>query len=159
MNLPRLFLVALAVLVAAGLLSCAPCRSVEARALDFACAPNAFTGEIHLDSGAVFESFLGDRCLPDATPEEILEIVAVAAVDFQRDAVLVSSGLRSGLGRCVATRKADSVAVCSDGLRIIFDDTLADIDEAACSGTWTVAVVLPRTELRAALQAHEDVAL
>ncbi|MDP2339442.1 MAG: hypothetical protein Q8O67_00680 [Deltaproteobacteria bacterium] len=137
-----------AVLVAA-VASCTPCRRVETTPIEIDCDANAdFVGELHLDTAASYRSFLNDRCLPEGREAEIDALVD--AVDFTVDAVFVARNLRQGASRCIEERAADSVDVCDDGLRVVFRDEESG-DATGCAGHWTVAFVLPRGELRAAI--------
>lgn len=147
------FAVAVVVAAVVGVVGCDDCRAVETRALDLDCQGVAFRGEIHLDTADTWRSFLRDRCIPTAEAARIDALVA--EVDFAVDAVVVASGARLSTTRCLQTREAESVDACVDGLRIVFDDV--EIGPEDCDGTnWTVALLVPRGELRAALAANED---
>lgn len=140
-------LLVLAVLPVVGA-ACLPCHPVTTTPIALDCdAGAAFTGELHFDSAASFRSFLNDRCLLESSNEAIEAIVA--DVDFGVDAVFVARGPRDSAGRCITERGAESVNVCDDGLRVVFDDV--ESSDAACGGSWTVAFKLPRDEMRAAL--------
>ena len=145
-------LLALAAVVVVGALapSCGPaCREIETRALSVSCDANAqFRGELHLDSRALYDTFLRDQCTPQAPNAEIED--AVSAVDFDSEAVFVASRPRDDNGvRCIASREVERVEVCEDGLRVTFLDDITD--EPACPGRWTVAFALSRTDLRSAI--------
>ena len=143
--------VAVVVNVAAG---CDDCRAVEPRSLDFECDGAAsFRGELHLDSAGTWRAFLSDSCLPTAVDARIDELVA--AVDFNVDAVFVARGARLSTTRCLVAREAESIAACTDGLRIIFDDEEIGPDNCP-GGDWTVALLVPRADVRSALAANED---
>jgi hypothetical protein len=136
----------------AGAAACLDCRPVETRDLAIECSPIAsFRGELHFDSPDTWRSFLTDRCLFDATDAEI--DAAVAAVDFSTEAVFIARGARAGVSRCLVARGVESVDVCGDGLRVIFEDD--ESGDQACPGDWTVTFAIPRDELRAALDADD----
>ncbi len=137
------------VIVVAFAVGCDNCRRIETRALDFECAATAsFRGELHLDSEATWRSFLTDRCLPDAAAAEI--DAHVKSVDFDVDAVVAARGERLSNGRCIARRAPESVDVCSEGLRVIFDDVETSVETCVAS-SWTVILVVARSDLRDAI--------
>jgi len=143
----------LAAAVVGAIASCTPCRRVETTPIELDCSANAeFVGELHLDTAASWRSFLTDRCLPEGRDAEIDALVD--DVDFTVDAVFVARNLRQGASRCIEARAADSVDVCDEGLRVIFRDD--ESGDATCAGHWTVAFVLPRGELRAAVDDDDD---
>jgi hypothetical protein len=126
------------------------CREIETKPIDLSCADNApFSGDLHFDGAGVYESFLADRCIPEASSDEILE--RVGAVDFSKNAVFVSVGdrLDPGAGRCLENRKAERVQVCESGLRVTFGDTVQE--GGPCAGRYTVAFSLSRDDMRAAV--------
>jgi hypothetical protein len=127
-------------------MGCLSCRTVAAKPLAVECAPSSsFRGELHFTDADAFRSFLTDRCLLSADAAAGV----VDDVDFGVDGVFVARGPRAAPGRCVEHRVVDDVSVCVDGLRVAFAD---DVTGATpCVGDWTVAVALPRAELRAAL--------
>ena len=128
---------------------CAPCRRIETTPVEINCGEDVdFEGEIHLDTAASWRSFLTDRCLRDGREAEIDALVG--GVDFTTSAVFVARGLRQGQSRCIEVREAESVDVCDDGLRVVFRDE--ESGQVNCAGHWTVAFVLPREELRAAIE-------
>ena len=145
------FVAALVVLAGAlaPLASCGPaCREIETRPIALACETNsAFKGELHLDSAAVYESFLRDQCLP--TAEETTLSDRVQDVDFDKDAVFVASRLRFETQRCIEERAVERVEVCEDGLRVTFVDETST--RTVCPGLWTVAFSLSRDDLRTAI--------
>lgn len=128
--------------------ACLECRTVDATPLPAVVCDGAdFEGELHFDAAATFRSFLRDRCMTQASDDTLDAITN--SVDFNTRAAFVAVGSRAGVGRCVQARAAGSVEACEEGLRIVFDDvTTAD---PVCAGVWTVALSLPRGELRAAL--------
>ncbi len=133
--------------------ACQPCRAVDAKPIDLECAAaSTFIGELHFTDPATFRSFLTDRCLGAGSADAADAIVG--SVDFASDAVVVARGARAGAARCIERRSVDGVASCTDGLRVVFDDQVSN--EPACGGTWTVALSLPRSELRAALGEDAD---
>ena len=135
--------------VAVASIACTPCHTVETTPLAVECEQGAnFTGELHFDSAATFRSFLSDRCLPTSGSEAVDDVVN--SVDFTTEAVVVARGARAGTGRCIEERGTESVDVCEDGLRVVFDDVESG-DVNSCGGQWTVAFSLPRSELRTAL--------
>jgi hypothetical protein len=136
------------VVLALGTSACRPCRSVEFRALPLTCAPTTPAQELHFDREAPFRTFLTDVCGPGAQPEQIDAIVE--QVDFGTEAVFVAIGARLAGQRCVRERAAEEVSACDNGLRVVFADSV-DSDPQVCGGIWTVAVVLHRDDLRAAL--------
>jgi hypothetical protein len=70
-------------------------------------------------------------------------------VDFATEAVFVAVNLRGEVGRCLVERELDGVQVCTEGLKLGFiDEATTDV---TCGGVWTVAFVLDRGDLRAAL--------
>ncbi|MBM4281869.1 MAG: hypothetical protein FJ137_14310 [Deltaproteobacteria bacterium] len=125
---------------------CLSCRTVVAKPLAVECAASStYRGELHFSDADAFRSFLTDRCLlPVDAADEV-----VAAVDFGVDGVFVARGPRFAPGRCVEARAVDEVYVCVGGLRVAFADDVTST--TPCLGDWTVAVALPRAELRAAL--------
>jgi hypothetical protein len=133
------------------LIGCQSCRPLAVRPLALACSSSStFLGELHFTDADSFRSFLIDRCLGAANAERVVEADAVvAAVDFGVDAVIVARGGRAGVGRCVEERAVVEASVCDDGVRIAFDDTVTNANP--CPGNWTVALVLPRDELRSAV--------
>lgn len=132
-----------------------PCRQVTTTPVELECEPGAvFTGELHLDDAAVFESFLALECIPSASPDQVAAIVG--SVDFLQDVVFVAVGTRAMQSRCIESRAAASVSACDDGLRVAFNDHLTG--EPACVGLWTVAFALAREDMRAALGTDEPVA-
>jgi len=143
----RVFAV-LSLLSATLAVGCFDCRPIETRALALECSGAAtFRGELHLDSPDTFRSFLSDRCLTDATATEIDAVVA--SVDFTTEAVFVARGARGSIARCLESRAAESVDVCGDGLKVVFEDEESGDD--VCPGDWTVAFALQRADLRAAI--------
>lgn len=136
---------------ALALSSCvAPCRAIEVRPLELECDPSSlFTGELHFDSEATFDTFLRQECLVgDGEADRVL-----ASVDFTTEAVFVARGNhRLDETRCLARRQLDEAQVCATGLKLYFADE--DLVSDTCPGTrWTVAFVLAREDLRAALDA------
>jgi len=130
-----------------------PCRGIETRALDFECSASAtFTGELHFDSRATFDTFLRQQCLSIAQQDTVDALLD--EVDFDTEAVFVAAGPhRLDDQRCLVTRELDGAQVCTTGLKIYFADQMQRAD-AQCPGTrWTVAFALPREELRAAVEA------
>ena len=68
-----------------------PCREIATRSLDFECAAVAsFTGELHFDSRATFDTFLRQQCLPNAERAQADDIMD--GVDFTTEAVFVAAG-------------------------------------------------------------------
>jgi len=134
----------------------AACRDVEATELrEVECeSPPRFTGEIHFDNLATFDTFLRQQCMYTASDEVIDGILE--KVDFTSEGVFVAVGPAAiDNTRCVTRRDLDSAAVCSDGLKVSFDDDYASAAEG-CPGTrWTVAFSLAREDLRAALAAGD----
>lgn len=143
-------LLASVLVVGLSAVACFDCRPVQTRDLGVSCSPAAsFRGELHFDSADTWRTFLTDRCLFDATDTEV--DAAVAAVDFTSEAVFIARGARASVSRCLVVRNVESVDVCSDGLKIIFDDD--ESGDQACPGDWTISFALPREQLRAALDA------
>jgi hypothetical protein len=135
---------------------CGPyCRDIEATELPVDCeSPPRFTGEIHFDNLATFDTFLRQQCLPTASVDEIEAIED--QVDFDTHAVFVAVGPAAiDNTRCVTRRDLDRAQVCSDGLKVVFDDDYASADEGCTGARWTVAFSLTREDLRAALEAGE----
>jgi hypothetical protein len=135
------------------LVACLPCHDVAARPLPLDCvSTSSFAGELHFTDDASFLAFLTDRCLgPDAGAAAR---TLVDGVDFSTEAVVVARGVRKGAARCIEERSVDTVAVCDDGVRIAFDDVITNAEP--CAGDWTIAFVMPRTELRAAVADDDD---
>ena len=108
------------------LASCSPpCRTIAVAPLALICQDlSTFTGEVHFEERATFESFLSAECLPEATDAEITAILD--SVNFAEDVVFVAVNNRAQAGRCLRTRVADGVEVCQDGLRISFSDGVVD---------------------------------
>ncbi len=137
-----------AVVAATAVGGCVDCRPVTTRDLGLECsAGSTFRGELHFDSAETWRSFLTDRCLFDASTEQV--DAAVAAVDFSREAAFVARGPRAGVARCLEGRAVETVDACGDGLRILFDDT--QTGNVVCPGDWTIALALSRADLRSAL--------
>lgn len=127
-----------------------PCRAVPVRPLAIPCtSANSFSGELHFDSAATFDAFLRDVC--ELTDDEEM-VGLLQQVDFAREAVFVSRGpLALGASRCLASREVGEVWVCDGGLKVAFLDV--ESNEPTCADDrWTVAVVLSRSDLRAALE-------
>ncbi len=151
----RLSLGVVALCAGAFVASCgAPCRGVETRALALECAAtSAFSGELHFDSEETFDTFLRQQCLDagdDALADQLL-----AGIDFRTEAVFVVRGRHAiDSSRCLASREVARAEVCSTGLKLYFEDELQPVE--TCPATrWTVALVLDREDLRAALDAAE----
>lgn len=151
--------VLLLVLVALALVPAAcgtPCRGIETRELAFECAATTgFTGELHFDSEATFDTFLRQQCFAagdDGDADAILE-----DIDFTTEAVFVATGPdRLDESRCLVSRELDEAQVCATGLKVYFRDELRR-DGTDCPGTrWTVAFVMPREDLRAAIEAGRE---
>jgi hypothetical protein len=124
------------------------CRGIDVRELDLACNETLSPlGELHFDSAASFDTFLRQQCLFGADPASIDAIVE--SVDFTTEAVFVAVNLRAEAGRCLVDRELDGVQVCTEGLKLGFIDEAST--DVACGGVWTVAFVLDRGDLRAAL--------
>lgn len=136
--------------------SCGPvCRPAAVTELAFECDPTApFTGEIHLDSRASLDTFLTQECMQNADDGVIDDVID--GVDFSQDAVFVAVGPDFlDNSRCLESRELDEVQVCSNGLKVLFDDVYRTSD-APCPGTrWTVAFTIDRADLRAALDAAD----
>ena len=108
----------------AGALGCGSnCRVIDHRAVALQCDRNSsFRGEIHLDSDAVYESFLRDQCIPEASDDDVSD--AQKKVDFDVDAVFVAGDTRQQQERCIEEREVEPAEVCSDGLRVTFRDAV-----------------------------------
>lgn len=140
-------LVAIVALVVTSLGCGRPCRKIAVTPVQLRCqSASTFSGELHFDDRATFESFLTAECLPDATDGEVAAVLD--AVDFLADVVFVAVDDRAQVGRCLETRTPEVVEVCQDGLRVSFGDNITDALD--CPGKWTVAFTLPRAEMRAA---------
>ena len=138
----------LAVPVLAVLAACGtPCRAVQVKPLPLTCAGSAPSGEIHFDDAATFQTFLDGQCLPDS--DVSARRAVVNGVDFTKNAVFVAVGQRAQTARCISDRQEDGVEVCDDGLRVGFADRITDT--TPCGGSWTVAFIIDRADLRAAL--------
>jgi len=135
---------------------CGPyCRDIVTTELPVECeSPPRFTGEIHFDSLATFDTFLRQQCLPSASDDAIVAIEN--QVDFTTHAVFVAVGPAAiDNTRCVTRRDLDRAQVCSDGLKVVFDDDYASAEQGCTGSRWTVAFSLTREDLRAALEAGE----
>lgn len=134
----------------------AACRDIAATELrEVECeSPPRFTGEIHFDNRATFDTFLRQQCM--FTADDTVIDAILDKVDFTTQAVFVAVGPAAiDNTRCVTRRDLDTAAVCSDGLKVSFDDDYASAAEG-CPGTrWTVAFSLAREDLRAALAAGD----
>lgn len=150
---PLRFLLALCVASVSAAGCGPPCRDIQTRPLDFACeATRGFSGELHFDSEATFETFLAQQCLSRSSDELAREIAA--SVDFTREAVFVAVGpLSLDQERCLESRELASCQVCEGGLKVLFQDATRDIGAVCPSTVWTVAFALKREDLRAALDA------
>jgi hypothetical protein len=131
--------------------ACGPgCRTISTRALPLVCEPTAtFTGELHFDNAATFETFLEQQCAPSLTSDS--RTALVSSVDFAQEGVFVAVDANAQPGRCIQKRAAAETDVCTDGLRVAFDDVVTD--SGSCPGRWTVAFALSRDDLRTALAA------
>lgn len=130
------------------------CRAVEHRALAIDCE-GGFSGELHFDAAATFDTFLQQRCLLAPSDAEVAGLLA--SVDFSDEAVVVASRPRTlADGRCIATRSLADVSVCGDGLRVDFVDAYETALDACPVSNWTVAFVLSRDDLRTALVLPES---
>lgn len=140
--------VALGLAVLTGASCGRPCRAIAVTPVNVACqSTSTFSGEIHFDDRATFQTFLTSaECLPDATGEVVVAILD--SVSFLEDVVFIAVDSRAQLGRCLETRVADVVEVCDDGLRISFADKVTAAE--VCPGKWTVSFALPRAQMRAA---------
>lgn len=129
--------------------SCGPaCRPIEFSLIDLECENNAqFRGELHLDSRAVYDTFLRDQCIASATEGQIEALRD--DVDFARDAVFVASRARDEQLRCIVERAVEDVEVCDTGLRVTFVDKTST--DPVCPGRWTTAFSLSRDDLRTAI--------
>lgn len=134
----------------------APCRDIEARPLELTCdATQGFSGELHFDSQATFDTFLRQQCLPPGADD--IAAGVLASVNFDAEAVFVAVRPHDlGPGRCLRARALDSAQVCATGLRLLFNDEVRTPGEVCPATRWTVAFALPRAELRAALEAAEE---
>jgi hypothetical protein len=142
-------LVVVSALVAASSGCGGNCRTIDHRALALQCERNSsFRGEIHLDSEAVYDSFLRDQCIPEAGDTDIAD--AVKKVDFDVDAVFVAGDTRQQQERCIEEREVETAEVCDDGLRVTFRDRVTD--KTPCPDVWTIAFKLSRADLRAAIE-------
>jgi len=134
---------------------CGPyCRDIQTRELDFNCedGANRFTGELHFDRAATFETFLSQQCVPSFPATEIAALVD--GIDWGTEAVFVAVGPPNVDGtRCVETREIERAQVCTDGLKVYFDDTYGNSDFGCAGPRWTVAFALSSDDLRAALEA------
>ena len=133
-----------------------PCESISHRAIELRCDPVVgFSGEIHIDSRATFETFLRAQCLlPD---DEVRIELALNAVDFSQEVVFIAvRPMSAGNGTCLLQRGLGDVEICDDGLNVIFaDDDYAD--PSACpNGNWTIAFALSRDDMRKALRVAGD---
>ena len=137
--------------------ACAPpCQSISYRTIDLRCDPLVgFSGELHLDSRASFDTFLRTQCL---LPDDEMRIEnALEAVDFSREAIfVVVRPMNAANGNCLLERDVEEVEICDDGLNVIFtDDYYAD--PGACpNGNWTIAFALSRDDMRTALRVAGD---
>lgn len=132
------------------LLSCRPISTTE---LDLECENNAqpFTGELHFDSEATYDTFLSHQCIPNASAGAIDQQKDL--IDFSQDAVFVAVGPSAiDADRCVEERELDSVSVCDSGLKVYFKDTYTDSEFGCPDIRWTVAFSLSRDDLRTALE-------
>lgn len=146
----------LVALVAAFSSSCGtPCRTIETRPLELTCAQTSnFAGELHFDSEETFDTFLRQQCLAD--DEDALADQLIASVDFSSEAVFVARGRHAiDSTRCLESRELDEAQVCETGLKLYFADKTREVE--TCPGTrWTVAFILAREDLRAALDAADS---
>jgi hypothetical protein len=147
----RLLAAAPMLLVVATASSCGPaCRDVAIEPLDLECEENGeFSGELHFDSAASFDTFVAQQCLPSASTDEVEAVVD--SVDFGARGVFVAKGPNSAsTERCIVERDAERAQVCEDGLKVYFRDRTTN-DDPDCTGTWTTAFTLAREDLRAVL--------
>ncbi len=129
------------------------CRTIPSRELDLECGTSVLEGEIHFDAAAPFETFLSQQCMPDASEEAVRDLVE--SVDFTTDAVWLSVR-RNAIDdtRCLQSRELNEAQVCQRGLKGTFYDE-PNVSDEPCLGRWTVAFVLDRGDLRAALNSAE----
>lgn len=133
-----------------------PCQSVSYRVIDLRCDPLVgFSGEIHFDNRASFDTFLRSQCL---LPDDDVRIEsALAAVDFSHEALFVAvRPMIAGNGTCLLERNVDDVAICDDGLNVIFADEYYSDPSSCPNGNWTVAFALARDDMRTALRLVGD---
>lgn len=148
----RVLLAAPLVVAVAAAAACGPaCRDVEIQQIDLRCDEGApFSGEIHVDSAAAFDTFVGQQCMPELPPEDVDAIVS--SVDFDTRAVFVAKGPNAASElRCIAEREAERAQVCDDGLKVYFRDRYAAGGDGDCLGSWTAAFTMARADLRAVL--------
>lgn len=131
------------------------CRVIETRPLDYTCVgePPRFTGELHFEREATFETFLRQQCLFSPLDSEVQ--VITGDVDWSREATFVAVGPADIDDRCITQREVDVVEVCDDGLQVSFADEVAAASDSCDAPRWTVSFVLSREDLRAALDAAE----
>ena len=95
------------------------------------------------------------ECNPSFTDDEVFALITTA--DFSNNAVFVAVGPNAlDNTRCLQSRGLDNVEVCTDGLKVTFNDVFATSDTACPPTRWTVAFSILRDDLRAALDAAES---
>ncbi|MCP4499387.1 MAG: hypothetical protein GY822_05400 [Deltaproteobacteria bacterium] len=129
------------------------CRPISTRTLALECGTDVLEGEIHFDAAAPFETFLAQQCMPSASADEVRDLVE--SVNFAEEAVWLSVR-RNAIDdtRCLRSRELNEAQVCESGLKVTFYDE-PEVGDELCLGRWTVAFVLDRGDLRAALDATE----
>ena len=130
---------------------CGPaCRDTTIQPIDLVCEESSdFSGELHVDSAATFDTFVTQQCAPGLDAEAAAAIVE--SVDFSQSGVFVAKGPNgSSDARCIVEREVERAQVCEDGLKVYFRDRTTN-DDPTCTGSWTVAFTLPREDLRAVL--------
>ena len=126
-----------------------PCREVEHRTIDVSCTTEKSFDTIHLDSAALFEEFLKDDCqTANLEPKSLAN-----NVDFTKEIVFCASGpLNDPELGCLRKREIKDAEVCTDGIQLIFDDTLQPPETSFCSNQlWFFCEALSRNDVRPAL--------
>ena len=157
MRLVVLFLGVVLAALAAGVVGCGPqCRDIDTQPVNIVCeSPPRFTGEAHFDSAATFETFLSQQCLYTAGDTAVQSVID--DIDFTTSAVFVAVGPAAlDNSRCLETRELDKAQVCTDGLKVYFQDVFQRADTGCPGPRWTVAFTLLREDLRAALDAADN---
>ena len=130
----------------AGIAGCEnACRVTDSVALDPQCLTNEPFETLHFDSSSTFESFLINQC---KTPDSAIATV-IAQVDFQREVVICTSGpLADPEVGCLRDREVAEVAVCTDGVQLIFEDLPKENADFCTTAMWSLCERMERDEVR-----------
>ena len=136
-----------------GLINCgSPCKPVAHRSLAVACTTEEQFEAIHLDSTAMFETFLVEQC--QSQSENTVSMLE--DVDFSKEIVFCISGaLNDSDQGCLRSRTVKSAEACYDGIQILFDDVYQPPETNFCSNQlWVICEAFKRNDVRASLESQ-----